>query len=143
MVARRRDVPGTLGLAVSALPGRRLIDLGDPELADLTKEAPVPKIEGAIKEAIHRGAGRQIRQATTPLHPEVRRLRQLVAALRTDVVALKAQGHRDPLGAIGAADAVVGHGIGGGSPGGSVVAAPDLGVSQAALGRLGGWVDER
>jgi DNA-binding transcriptional regulator YiaG len=50
----------------------------------------VPKIEVAIKDAIHRGAGRQIRQATTPLRREVRRLRQIVAGLRKDVSALKA-----------------------------------------------------
>ena len=50
----------------------------------------MPKIELAIKEVIHRGAGRQIRQATTPLRRAVRRLRQVVAQLRRDLTTLRA-----------------------------------------------------
>ena len=50
----------------------------------------MPKIEIAIKDAIRRGAGRQIRQATIPLRREVRRLRRIVASLRKDLIALKA-----------------------------------------------------
>src|SRR2546426_6387074 len=49
----------------------------------------MPKIEVAIKEAIDRGARRQIRQVATPMRREVRRLRQLVAGLRKDATALK------------------------------------------------------
>ena len=50
----------------------------------------MPKIEIAVEDAIRRGAGRQIRQATTPLRREVRRLRRIVASLRKDLIALKA-----------------------------------------------------
>lgn len=47
------------------------------------------KIESAIKDAIARGARKQIRQATSPLRREVRRLRQAVRQLRTDVSAMR------------------------------------------------------
>lgn len=47
------------------------------------------KIELAIKDAIHRGARRQLRLVTVPLRREVRRLRRMVSALRRDVTALK------------------------------------------------------
>jgi DNA-binding transcriptional regulator YiaG len=50
----------------------------------------MPPIELAIKDAIHRGAGRQIRRATTPLRREVRRLRHLVVELRREMTNLKA-----------------------------------------------------
>jgi DNA-binding transcriptional regulator YiaG len=49
----------------------------------------MPKIEVAIKAAIDRGARRHIRQVATPMRREVRRLRQLVAGLRKDVIGLK------------------------------------------------------
>jgi DNA-binding transcriptional regulator YiaG len=49
----------------------------------------VAKIELAIKDAIHRGARRQLRLVTVPLRREVRRLRRMVSALRRDVTALK------------------------------------------------------
>ena len=50
----------------------------------------MPKIELAIKAAIDRGARRHIRQVATPMRREVRRLRQLVAGFRKEVIALKA-----------------------------------------------------
>jgi DNA-binding transcriptional regulator YiaG len=50
----------------------------------------VPKIEMAIKDAIQRGARRQIRLVATPLRREVRRLRHTVAGLRKDLMALRA-----------------------------------------------------
>ncbi len=49
----------------------------------------MPKIEAAIKEAILRGARRQVRAATSPLRREVRRLRVLVAQLRREVAGLR------------------------------------------------------
>jgi Helix-turn-helix domain len=49
----------------------------------------VAKIEAAIKEAVLRGARRQVRSVTGPVRREVRRLRQLVAQLRRDVAALR------------------------------------------------------
>jgi DNA-binding transcriptional regulator YiaG len=49
----------------------------------------VPKIEAAIKEAVLRGARRQVRSVTGPVRREVRRLRHLVAQLRRDVSALR------------------------------------------------------
>jgi len=49
----------------------------------------VAKIELAIKDAIHRGARRQLRLVTVPLRREVRRLRRMVSGLRRDVAALK------------------------------------------------------
>lgn len=49
----------------------------------------MPKIEAAIREAIARGARRQVRQVTTPLRREVRRLRGLVAQLRGEVATLR------------------------------------------------------
>jgi DNA-binding XRE family transcriptional regulator len=49
----------------------------------------VAKIETAIKEAIHRGARRQVRVVTTSLRREVRRLRQAVARLRREFGALR------------------------------------------------------
>jgi DNA-binding transcriptional regulator YiaG len=45
------------------------------------------KIEAAIKEAILRGARRQVRAITTPLRREVRRLRLTVGQLRRDLSA--------------------------------------------------------
>ena len=47
------------------------------------------KIEAAIKDAVLRGARRQVRAVTGPLRREVRRLRVLVAQLRRDVAALR------------------------------------------------------
>ena len=47
------------------------------------------RIETAIKDAIARGARKQLRQATTPIRKDVRRLRQLVRQLRQDVGALR------------------------------------------------------
>ncbi len=47
------------------------------------------KIELAIKEAILRGAKRQVRAITTPLRREVRRLRLTVGQLRRDVATLR------------------------------------------------------
>jgi len=49
----------------------------------------VPKIEQAIKDAIHRGARRQIRLLATPLRREVRRLRRAVAQFRRDLGPLR------------------------------------------------------
>jgi DNA-binding transcriptional regulator YiaG len=49
----------------------------------------VPKIEMAIKDAIQRGARRQIHLVATPLRREVRRLRHTVAGLRTELIALR------------------------------------------------------
>lgn len=50
----------------------------------------MPKIEHAIKEAIRRGARRELRRVATPLRGEVWRLRQTVAQLRTDLARLRA-----------------------------------------------------
>lgn len=47
------------------------------------------KLEIAIRDAIARGARRQIRQVARPLRREVRRLRQALAQLRRDVAALR------------------------------------------------------
>jgi DNA-binding transcriptional regulator YiaG len=49
----------------------------------------VAKIEAAIKEAVLRGARRQVRSVTGPVRREVRRLRHLVAQLRRDVSNLR------------------------------------------------------
>ena len=49
----------------------------------------MPKIEAAIKDAITRGAGRQIRLVAKPLRREVRRLRQILGQLRQDVKVLR------------------------------------------------------
>ena len=49
----------------------------------------MPKIEAAIKDAITRGAGRQVRLVATPLRREVRQLRQILKQLRQDVKALR------------------------------------------------------
>ena len=49
----------------------------------------MPKIELAIKDAIQRGARRQIRLVATPLRREVRRLRHTVAGLRKELIALQ------------------------------------------------------
>ena len=49
----------------------------------------MPKIEGAIKEAITRGADRRVRLVVVPLRREVHRLRRLIAQLRRDVGALR------------------------------------------------------
>lgn len=49
----------------------------------------MPKIEIAIREAIARGAGRQIRRVARPLRREVRRLRQIIGQLRQDMAALR------------------------------------------------------
>ena len=49
----------------------------------------MPKIEGAIKEAITRGADRRVRLVVIPLRREVHRLRRLIAQLRRDVGALR------------------------------------------------------
>ncbi|MGH7322099.1 MAG: helix-turn-helix domain-containing protein [Candidatus Rokuibacteriota bacterium] len=48
------------------------------------------KIEAAIRDAILRGARRQIRLVAVPLRREARRLRQAVLQLRRDVSALRA-----------------------------------------------------
>lgn len=45
----------------------------------------MPKIENAIRDAIARGARKQLRQVVTPLRREVRRLRQALRQLRADV----------------------------------------------------------
>ena len=47
------------------------------------------KIEGAIKEAITRGADRRVRRVVVPLRREIHRLRRLIAQLRRDVGALR------------------------------------------------------
>jgi DNA-binding transcriptional regulator YiaG len=47
------------------------------------------KIEMAIREAIARGARKQVRAAATPLRREVRRLRHTVRELRTQLSALR------------------------------------------------------
>ena len=49
----------------------------------------MPKIERAIKDAVDRGARRQIRLVATPLRREVRRLRQTVAQMRRDLATLR------------------------------------------------------
>ena len=50
----------------------------------------MPKIEMAIRDAIRRGARREIRLVATPLRREVRRLRHAVAGLRKELIALRA-----------------------------------------------------
>jgi DNA-binding transcriptional regulator YiaG len=50
----------------------------------------VPKIEIAIKDAIQRGARRQIRVFATPLRREARRLRRIIAGLRKELMPLQA-----------------------------------------------------
>lgn len=47
------------------------------------------KIEMAIRDAIVRGARKQIRRAATPIRRDVRRLRQAVRELRAQVAALR------------------------------------------------------
>jgi DNA-binding transcriptional regulator YiaG len=47
-------------------------------------------MEMAIKDAIQRGARREIRLVATPLRREVRRLRHTVAGLRKELIALRA-----------------------------------------------------
>jgi DNA-binding transcriptional regulator YiaG len=47
------------------------------------------KIEMAIRDAIARGARKQIRRAATPLRRDVRRLRQAVRELRAQLAALR------------------------------------------------------
>lgn len=49
----------------------------------------MPKIETAIRDAIQRGARKQIRLVAAPLRREVRRLRQAVRQLRRDVTTLR------------------------------------------------------
>jgi DNA-binding transcriptional regulator YiaG len=49
----------------------------------------VAKVETAIKEAIQRGARRELRVVTVPLRRDVRRLRRMVSGLREEVSALK------------------------------------------------------
>jgi DNA-binding transcriptional regulator YiaG len=102
----------------------------------------VPKIEVAIKDAIRRGAGRQIRQATTPLRREVRRLRRIVASLRKDLIALKAtailwerSAQQTPWSATVSEEAAKAARL---SPRLIQKLRARLGVSQAALGRLVG-----
>lgn len=46
------------------------------------------RIETAIKDAIARGARKQVRSATGPLRRDVKRLRQVVRELRTQLAAL-------------------------------------------------------
>jgi DNA-binding transcriptional regulator YiaG len=53
------------------------------------KEIQLAKIETAIKDAIARGARRQVRGAVAPLRRDVRRLRQTVRQLRAQVAALR------------------------------------------------------
>jgi DNA-binding transcriptional regulator YiaG len=48
----------------------------------------VPKIEAAVKEAVLRGARREIRLATQPLRREMRRLRLHVKEMRNDIRSL-------------------------------------------------------
>ena len=102
----------------------------------------MPKIEIAIKDAIRRGAGRQIRQATTPLRREVRRLRRIVASLRKDLIALKAtailwerSAQQTPWSATVSEEAAKAARL---SPRLIQKLRARLGVSQAALGRLVG-----
>ena len=47
------------------------------------------KIEAAIKDAIRRGARRQVRDLTTALRRDVRRLRRALGGLRRDVAAVR------------------------------------------------------
>jgi DNA-binding transcriptional regulator YiaG len=49
----------------------------------------VAKIEAAIKDAIMRGARRQVREAATPLRRDLRRIRRALVALRTDLAGLR------------------------------------------------------
>lgn len=49
----------------------------------------MPKIEAAIKEAITRGTGRQVRQVVRPLRRGLLRLRQAVGQLRRDLKTLR------------------------------------------------------
>jgi DNA-binding transcriptional regulator YiaG len=49
----------------------------------------VAKIEAAIKDAILRGARRQVRTAVAPLRRDLRRLRRVVAALRRELATLR------------------------------------------------------
>jgi DNA-binding transcriptional regulator YiaG len=49
----------------------------------------VAKIEAAIKDAIVRGARRQVREATLPLRRDLRRLRRVLTGLRRDLAALR------------------------------------------------------
>jgi DNA-binding transcriptional regulator YiaG len=49
----------------------------------------VAKIEAAIKEAILRGARRQVRAVTVPVRREVRRLRRTLGELRREMAALR------------------------------------------------------
>lgn len=47
------------------------------------------KIEAAIKDAILRGARRQVREAATPLRRDLRRLRRALVGLRADLAGLR------------------------------------------------------
>jgi DNA-binding transcriptional regulator YiaG len=49
----------------------------------------VAKIEAAIKDAIMRGARRQVREAATPLRRDLRRVRRTLVALRADLAGLR------------------------------------------------------
>jgi DNA-binding transcriptional regulator YiaG len=49
----------------------------------------VAKIEAAIRDAVARGARKQVRMVVQPLRREVRRLRQAVGQLRRDVAELR------------------------------------------------------
>jgi len=49
----------------------------------------VAKIETAIRDAIARGARKQLRQVANPLRREVRRLRQIVRQLRRDLTEIR------------------------------------------------------
>lgn len=60
----------------------------------LTKEILVPAIESAIKDAIVRGARRQVRLTTTPLRREVYRLRRIVGQLRQELRAVREAAHQ-------------------------------------------------
>src|ERR1700675_3574487 len=122
MGARRRDVPGALRLAMSALPGRRLVfsDLwctsertltlapfvgpGDPEPVDLTEEA-----HGAQDRCRHQGGHPPWGGATDPPGDDPAASRGPAAPAgrrRAPPGRDGPQGYRDPMGAIGAADAV-------------------------------------
>jgi DNA-binding transcriptional regulator YiaG len=61
---------------------------------ETSEDHGVAKIETAIRDAIARGARRQVRSAATPLRREVRRLRHAVRELRAQVAALREAARR-------------------------------------------------
>jgi DNA-binding transcriptional regulator YiaG len=69
------------------------VDASSDSVASTESETPeesyLAKIEMAIKDAIARGARKQIRSVATPLRRDVRRLRQAVRELRGQLAALR------------------------------------------------------